>query len=68
MARTKCHMTMSLDGFFAVGAIDELSLDLVPALFKREEGLADGVVDHGFEPIEVIHSPHATHVRYQIAR
>jgi dihydrofolate reductase len=50
------------------GAIDELVLDVVPVLLGGGERLLDGVDDSGFEPIEVVHSPHATHVRYRIGR
>ena len=52
----------------AAGAIDELTLDLVPVLLGAGERLFDGVQDPGLEPIEVIHSPHATHIRYRIDR
>jgi dihydrofolate reductase len=50
----------------ALGAavIDELVLDFVPVLLGAGERLFDGVPDPGFEPVEVIHSPLATHVRY----
>jgi hypothetical protein len=30
----------------------------------REDGLFDGVESHGFEPVEVLHSPLATPIRY----
>jgi dihydrofolate reductase len=48
----------------AAGVIDELALDWVPVLLGAGERLFDGVPDPGFEPVEVIHSPLATHVRY----
>jgi dihydrofolate reductase len=48
----------------SAGVIDELVLDLVPVLLGAGERLFDGVTDPGFEPVEVIHSPLATHVRY----
>jgi len=53
---------------FAAGAIDELMLDIVPVLLGTGEGLFGGVKDPGLQPVEVIHSPHATHVRYRIGR
>ena len=53
---------------FAAGAIDELMLDFVPVLLGGGERLFDGVQDPGLEPMEVIHSPQATHVRYRVGR
>ncbi|MFL6241339.1 MAG: dihydrofolate reductase family protein [Actinomycetes bacterium] len=47
--------------------IDELLLDIAPILLGAGERIFDGVPDPGFEPIEVIHSPVATHVRYRVA-
>ncbi len=44
--------------------IDELVLDFAPVLLGAGERLFDGVPDPGLEPVEVIHSPLATHVRY----
>jgi dihydrofolate reductase len=52
----------------AAGAIDELLLDIVPVLLGRGESIFDRVTDPGFEPIEVRHSPNATHVRYRVGR
>src|SRR5437763_13773265 len=52
----------------AAGVIDELMLDIVPVLLGTGERLFDGVQDPGFEPLEIIHSPRATHVRYRIGR
>jgi dihydrofolate reductase len=53
---------------FAADAIDEFTLDIAPVLLGAGERLFDGVQDPGLEPIEVSHSPLATHVRYRIAR
>ena len=47
--------------------IDELTLDVVPVLFGSGERLFDGVESFGFEPVEVLHSPLATHIRYRRA-
>jgi dihydrofolate reductase len=52
----------------AAGAIDELTLGVVPVLLSAGERLFDAVQDPGLEPVEVIHSPHATHIRYLVGR
>jgi dihydrofolate reductase len=52
----------------AAGVIDELVLDFVPVLLGSGERLFDGVADPRLEPVEVIHSPLATHVRYRVGR
>jgi dihydrofolate reductase len=51
---------------FTAGAINELTLDVAPVLLGAGERLFDGVPDPGLEPLEVIHSPLATHIRYRI--
>jgi dihydrofolate reductase len=52
----------------AAGVLDELTLDVAPVLLGGGERLFDGVQDPGLEPVEVLHSPLATHVRYRIGR
>jgi dihydrofolate reductase len=52
----------------AAGAIDSLLLDVIPIVLGSGEGLFDGLTDVQFEPVEVIHSPHATHIRYRVER
>ena len=52
----------------AAGVIDELLLDIAPVLLGEGERIFDGVTDPGFEPIEVMHSPNATHIRYRVGR
>ena len=47
-------------------AIDELTLDIAPVLLGSGERLFDDVPDQPFVPFEVVHSPHATHVRYRL--
>jgi dihydrofolate reductase len=48
------------------GVVDELTLDIAPVLLGAGERLLDGVEDPGLVPLEVIHSPKATHVRYRV--
>jgi hypothetical protein len=52
----------------SAAAIDELVLDIVPVLLGVGERLFDGVEDPGLRPVEVIHSPYATHVHYRVGR
>jgi dihydrofolate reductase len=53
---------------FAAEVIDELMLDIAPVLLGAGERLFEGVRDPGLQPLEVIHSPLATHVRYRVGR
>jgi dihydrofolate reductase len=46
--------------------LDELVLDIAPVLLGRGEPLFDDVGDPRLVPVEVVHSPHATHVRYEV--
>jgi dihydrofolate reductase len=49
------------------GAVDDLYLDIVPVLLGEGESIFDGVPDPGgMVPVEVTHSPHATHVHYRL--
>jgi dihydrofolate reductase len=52
----------------AAGALDELMLDVVPILLGSGERLLDGLTDVQCKPVEVIHSPHAPHVRYRVGQ
>jgi dihydrofolate reductase len=52
----------------AAGVIDELVLDVAPVLLGEGERLFDGVEDPGLTPVEVVHSPYATHIRYRVGR
>jgi dihydrofolate reductase len=47
-------------------AIDELMLDIAPVLLGSGERLFDDVPDQKLEPVEVVHSPFATHIRYRV--
>src|SRR3954451_2133601 len=48
------------------GAVDDLYLDIVPVLLGSGESIFDGVPDPGLTPVQVTHSPHATHVHYRV--
>ena len=52
----------------AVGCLDELILDIAPVVLGSGERVFDGVEEPGLEPVEVVHSPWATHIRYRIGR
>jgi dihydrofolate reductase len=52
----------------AAGLLDELTLHIVPVMLGAWERLFDGVGDPRLEPVEVIHAPAVTHVRYRVAR
>ena len=49
------------------GVIDELTLDIAPVLLGSGERMFDGIESFGMEPVEVLHSPLATHIRYRRA-
>jgi dihydrofolate reductase len=52
----------------AANAIDELVLDIVPVVLGAGERLFTGVQDPGLEPVEVVHSRYATHIRCRLSR
>ncbi len=52
----------------AAGVVDELTLAIVPVILGAGEGLFDGLAGTKFEPLETLHSPNATHVRYRVVR
>jgi dihydrofolate reductase len=49
------------------GVVDELALDIAPVLLGSGERIFDGVGSLRLEPVEVLHSPLATHIRYRRA-
>ena len=51
----------------AAGVVDQLTLDIAPVLLGGGERIFDGAEDFPFEPVEALHSPLATHVRYRRA-
>lgn len=52
----------------AAEVIDELTLDIAPVLLGSGERIFDGGESFNFEPVEVLHSPLTTHVRYRRLR
>jgi dihydrofolate reductase len=52
----------------AAGVIDELTIDIVPVLLGAGERIFEGEAEFGLEPVEVLHSPLATHIRYRRVR
>lgn len=48
------------------GVVDELVLDVAPVLLGAGERLFDGSFGIRLEPVEVLPSPLATHIRYRI--
>jgi len=53
---------------FAAEVLDEITLDVAPVLLGAGERLFDEVDDPGLVPVDVQHSPLATHVRYRVGR
>ncbi|MCW3041794.1 MAG: 5-amino-6-(5-phosphoribosylamino)uracil reductase [Solirubrobacterales bacterium] len=51
----------------AAGVIDELTLHIAPVLLGSGERIFAGAGSFGFEPVEVLHSPLSTHIRYRRA-
>jgi dihydrofolate reductase len=49
----------------AAGVIDELTLDVAPLLLGSGERIFDGETAFPFEPVEVLGTPLATHIRYR---
>jgi dihydrofolate reductase len=48
------------------GVIDEIVVDIAPVILGAGESPFNGVPNLELEPIEAIHSPWATHVRYRV--
>jgi dihydrofolate reductase len=58
----------TVNQYLAAGLLDELYLHIAPVVLGGGERLFAGVGDPKLEPVEVVHSPAATHVRYRVAR
>ncbi|WP_066520845.1 dihydrofolate reductase family protein [Curtobacterium ammoniigenes] len=49
----------------AAGVVDELTLDIAPVLLGSGERIFERGTEFEMEPVEVLHSPLATHIRYR---
>jgi dihydrofolate reductase len=54
--------------YLAAGLLDELYLHIAPFLLGAGERLLENVGDPTLEPVEVVASPAATHVKYRVVR
>ena len=54
--------------YLAAGLLDELQLHIAPVVLGAGERLLEDVGDPMLEPIDVVASPAATHVKYRVAR
>ena len=52
--------------YLAAGLLDELYLHIIPVVLGAGERLLEGVGDPTLEPIKVVDSPAATHVKYRV--
>jgi dihydrofolate reductase len=52
----------------SAGLLDELYLHIAPIVLGAGERLLEDVGDPTLEPVEVVASPAATHVRYRVVR
>jgi dihydrofolate reductase len=54
--------------YLAAGLLDELYLHIAPVILGAGERLLENVGDPALEPVQVVASPAATHVRYRVVR
>ena len=54
--------------YLAAGLLDELYLHIAPVALGAGERLLENVGDPTLEPIDVVASPAATHVKYRVVR
>jgi dihydrofolate reductase len=56
----------TVNQYLAAGLLEELYLHIAPVLLHTGERLFTGVGDKRFEPIKVVDSPRATHIKYRL--
>jgi dihydrofolate reductase len=54
--------------YLAAGLLDEIYLHIVPVILGAGERLLQDVGDPTLEPVKVVASPAATHVKYRVVR
>jgi dihydrofolate reductase len=54
--------------YLAAGLLDQLQLHIAPVVLGAGERLLENVGDPTLEPIDVVASPAATHVKYRVVR
>ncbi|HYP48742.1 MAG TPA: dihydrofolate reductase family protein [Thermoleophilaceae bacterium] len=58
----------TINQYLGAGLLDELHLHIAPTILGSGERLLEDVGDPTLEPIEVVASPAATHIKYRITR
>ena len=58
----------AIQQYLAAGLLDELQLHIAPIVLGGGERLLENVGDPTLEPIDVVASPAATHVKYRVVR
>jgi dihydrofolate reductase len=58
----------AIQQYLAAGLTDELRLHIAPVILGAGERLLENVGDPKLEPIDVVASPAATHVKYRVVR
>lgn len=56
----------AIQQYVAAGLLEELHLHIVPIVLGGGERLLENVGDPKLEPVEVVASPAATHVKYRV--
>jgi dihydrofolate reductase len=58
----------TVNQYLAAGLLDELYLHIAPVILGGGERLFAGVGDPTLEPVKVVASPAATHIKYRVVR
>jgi dihydrofolate reductase len=56
----------TINQYLAAGLLDELQLHIAPVVLGAGEKLLKDVGDPVLEPVEVVHSPAVTHIKYRV--